>query len=149
TSVSLRGLTVPYGVTANGSNWSYDSLAGSPLNAPPEKELVISGDMIDFATGARADFRGGGTIQAMEVGPGIGGPRDVLTGSNVYAILPGYNPSAAPLDLDFILQRGDSIPEAGRSVFLSGISGLPAGTYTLLPPHYATLPGAFRVRLVP
>ena len=33
----------------------------------------------------------------------------------------------------------------GQRVYLSGILGLPAGYYTLLPAQYATLPGAYRV----
>jgi len=36
-------------------------------------------------------------------------------------------------------------PAVGESVYLSGIAGLPAGYYTLLPAGYATLPGAYRV----
>ncbi len=44
--------------------------------------------------------------------------------------------------------QGDTVPAAGSAVYLSGSPGLPAGYYTLLPAHYATLPGAFRVALV-
>src|SRR5262249_1962856 len=43
----------------------------------------------------------------------------------------------------------DATPTPGESVFLSGGGGLPAGFYTLLPAHYATLPGAYRLALVP
>src|SRR6202008_1467148 len=35
--------------------------------------------------------------------------------------------------------------QVGQAVYLSGIPGLPAGVYTLLPAKYATLPGAYRV----
>src|SRR5262249_6471603 len=35
TSVSLAGQTVPFGETANGSSWSYNSLTGQPLAALP------------------------------------------------------------------------------------------------------------------
>ena len=157
TSVSLAGQVVPFGRTANGTSWSYDSSNGQPLTAPPEKNLLVSGAAIDVAAGATLDVTGGGDIRAMEFVPGIGGTRDVLAnGSNVYAIIPGYDPAAAPLDLDFILpksilniaQPGDAVPLAGSRVFLSGAPGLPAGYYTLLPAHYATLPGAYRVSVV-
>ena len=149
TSVSLNGLTVPFGTTANETSWSYNSNFGQPLTAPPAKDIVVSGPSIDFAEGATLDISGGGVIQAMEFVPGIGGSRDVLAaGGDVYAIIPGYNPSAAPVDLEFIVQQRDLLPAAGQSVFLSGGNGLPAGMYTLLPPHYATLPGAYRVSLV-
>ncbi len=35
--------------------------------------------------------------------------------------------------------------QIGQAVYLSGVPGLPAGTYVLLPAKYATLPGAYRV----
>ena len=149
TSVSLNGQTVPFGQTANGSSWSYDSFTGQPLKAPPAKSLVVSGDAIDFASGATIDLSGGGDIQASEFVPGTGGTRDVLTGANVFAVIPGYNPAAAPIDLDFALQHHDALPTAGSTVFLSGEGGLAAGFYTLLPAHDATLPGAYRVTVVP
>ena len=149
TSVSLAGQTVPFGETANTTSWSYDSDTGQPLSAPPGKELVVSGAAIDVAAGATVDISGGGAIQSMEFVPGIGGTRDVLArNANVYAVIPGYNPLAAPLDLDFLVQQHDAVPEAGLNVYLSGEGGLPAGYYTLLPAHYATLPGAYRVALV-
>src|SRR6185437_11898591 len=78
-----------------------------------------------------------------------GGTRDVLANNpNVFAVIPGYNPKAAPVDPNFISQMGDSVPVAGSSVYLTGAPGLPAGYYTLLPAHYATLPGAYRVEVM-
>ena len=38
---------------------------------------------------------------------------------------------------------------AGASVYLSGVAGLPAGVYPLLPASYALLPGAFLVQAEP
>ncbi len=149
TSVSLNGAIVPYGQTADGANWSYNSLNGTPLAGPPEKSLFVNGASVTMAAGSTVDLGGGGDIQAMEFVPGTGGTRDVLAGPNVYAIVPGYNPAAAPVDLDFLANLGDSVPAAGSSVFLSGGPGLPAGIYTLLPAHYATLPGAYRVTVLP
>lgn len=148
TSISLAGTIVPYGQTANGTSWSYDSLSGRGLSAPPSKNLFVSGDAIEVAAGSTIDLGGGGDIQAIEFVPGTGGTRDVLKGAEVYAIIPGYNPAAAPIDFDFLLQQHDALPAAGAQIFLSGDSGLPAGSYTLLPAHYATLPGAFRVTAV-
>jgi hypothetical protein len=145
TSVSLSGQVVPFGQTANGASWSYDSLSGRGLIAPPGKKLVVSANAVQLSAGATIDLTGGGDIQAIEFVPGTGGSRDVLSGTNVYAIIPGYNPAAAPIDFDFLLQRYDALPAAGSQVFLSGAAGVPAGFYTLLPAHYATLPGALRV----
>ena len=114
TSVSLNGLTVPFGVTANETSWSYNSNFGRPLTAPPAKDIVVSGAAIDFAEGATLDISGGGAIQAMEFVPGIGGSRDVLAaGGDVYAIVPGYNPAASPIDLEFIVQQHDAASRGG------------------------------------
>ncbi|HKY19223.1 MAG TPA: filamentous hemagglutinin family protein [Rhizomicrobium sp.] len=149
TSVSLAGQNVPFGQTANGTSWSYGISTGRPLTAPPAKNLVVSSAAIDLTKGATIDLTGGGDIQATEFVPGTGGSRDVLAGNaNVYAVIPGYDPAAAPIDLDFAVQRRDALPGPGRTVVLSGAPGLPAGVYTLLPAHYATLPGAYRVALV-
>ncbi|MBW8810460.1 MAG: hypothetical protein JF591_16945, partial [Lysobacter sp.] len=149
TSVSLNGQTVPFGQTANGASWSYDSSSGRPIARPPAKDLMVSGAAINLNSGAIIDLSGGGDLQAVEFVPGTGGTRDVLASGSVYAIIPGYNPAAAPMDLDFLLQRHDTLPAVGKTVYLSGLSGLPAGFYTLLPAHYATLPGAYRVAVVP
>ena len=150
TSVSLAGEIVPFGQTANGASWSYNSSSGSALSALPSKNLVVTANAIQVGAGATVDLTGGGDVQAIEFVPGTGGARDVLSGSNVYAIIPGYDPAAAPIDLDFLVQRhAKPLPAAGARVFLSGAPGLPAGFYTLLPAHYATLPGALRVSVSP
>jgi hypothetical protein len=90
--------------------------------------------------------------------------------SQVYAIVPlSENPSLAPSDLDFLTYAssdispllgttaaanpgtgfGNPAPPMGLSITLSGASGVPDGTYTLLPAAYATLPGAYRVVVLP
>src|SRR5262249_34063160 len=40
---------------------------------------------------------------------------------------------------------GDNVPLPGTQITLDGGGGIPAGSYTLYPAHYATLPGAMRV----
>ncbi|WP_326489800.1 filamentous haemagglutinin family protein [Paraburkholderia sp. ZP32-5] len=86
-------------------------------------------------------------------------------GGNVYAILPGAQAPVAAYDPVFAQTVQPSTNSAGattttdsmgigsaalnsavgESVYLSGVPGLPAGNYTLLPAKYATLPGAYRV----
>jgi filamentous hemagglutinin family protein len=149
TSVSLNGLIVPFGQTTDGKNLSYDSNVGLPLAQAPQKSISINSSAIDLQSGATVDLRGGGDIQASEFVQGTGGTRDVLANNpNVFAIIPGYNPKAAPVDPNFVTDQGDTVPVAGSAVYLSGSPGLPAGYYTLLPSHYATLPGAYRVEVV-
>ena len=80
--------------------------------------------------------------------------------SQVYAIVPlGENPSISPSDLDFATyaspaanpgtEFGNPTPAMGLSIILNGAKGMADGTYTLLPAYYATLPGAYRVVIVP
>lgn len=167
TSVSLDGAIIPYGTTVDGTNWQYQIYSPgnvtqtSPnLTAPPGKTISINGLTVTLA-GATIDLSGGGDLQAQEWVAGTGGSRNLLLQTNtsyasgatpiqvplfpdgrqIYAILPGYNASGAPYDPEFA-QPGTAV---GQSVYLSGAPGLPAGTYTLLPAQYATLPGAFRV----
>ncbi|GGF44197.1 hypothetical protein GCM10011611_58280 [Aliidongia dinghuensis] len=79
---------------------------------------------------------------------------------NVYAIVPGYQAPVAAYDPVYAQQpdpanqgrttslgvgQAGSGDLVGKAVYLAGVPGLPAGTYTLLPAKYATLPGAFRV----
>lgn len=157
TSVSGRGLLLPYGRVENGQAWYYrngpDIRGSSPdtlIGAPPSKRLILNGGTVDFASGAAIDLAGGGDLMAAEFVPGTGGSRDILAGSataGVYAIVPGYAGGAAPADPD---AWGASKPlAAGDSVYLQGVPGLAAGTYTLLPARYALLPGAFRITAQP
>ena len=72
-----------------------------------------------------------------------------------YAILPGYTAQYAPYAPNNTgansRQLGGDVGyvstslKTGDQIFLEGISGLAAGTYTLLPRRYALLPGAFLV----
>ncbi|MBN3724062.1 filamentous haemagglutinin family protein [Burkholderia sp. Ac-20379] len=87
-------------------------------------------------------------------------------GSNVYAIVPGaqspvaaYDPvyaqgtqpstnangTASTTTATLGVGQAGTGDVVGKSVYLSGVPGLPAGYYTLLPAKYATLPGAYRV----
>ncbi|NID14909.1 filamentous haemagglutinin family protein [Luteibacter yeojuensis] len=151
TSVSLDGLTVPYGNTVDGVEWHYalrTNTAAPLIDAPPAKQVDIQGDAVALDAGATIDLDGGGGLQAAEFVPGTGGTRDLLAtapnGAAVYAILPGYHGAIAPNDLAMDA-NGVAQPGVGRQVYLSGVPGLSAGYYTLLPAQYATLPGAMRI----
>jgi filamentous hemagglutinin family protein len=157
TSVSLADTTVPYGATSDGTNWYYNANL-NPLSAPPSKGLILSGSTVTRSDGSTIDLRGGGDLQAMEWIQGKGGTRDVLastSGQAVYALVPSRSDPLAAYDLHFATARsadngatitaGDSIPLPGQQITIDGGGGIPAGTYTLYPAHYATLPGAMRV----
>lgn len=158
TSVSLADTTVPYGATSDGTDWYYNANL-NPLAQPPSKGLILAGSNVTRADGSTIDLRGGGDIQAMEWIAGKGGSRDSLTttpsGQIVYALLPSQINPIAAYDIHFATARsadagktvttGDTIPLAGTQITIDGGNGIPAGTYTLYPAHYATLPGAMRV----
>lgn len=153
TSVSLAGTLVPYGNTQDGTNWYYNSTL-APLAQLPGKALVLSGSNITVAAQSTVNLSGGGDVQASEFVPGTGGSTDTLAtrsgGPTVYAILPSTNNAIAAFDVGFTAaqsatQGGDPYPLAGTQITIAGGNGIPAGTYTLYPGHYATLPGALRV----
>ncbi|MBC9980744.1 filamentous haemagglutinin family protein [Bradyrhizobium campsiandrae] len=90
-------------------------------------------------------------------------------GQTVYALVPSSTSAVAAFDIHITaasspnaagqsgkkftlpggqvlyLQSGDVYPLAGTQISVNGGNGIPAGTYTLFPAHYATLPGAMRV----
>ncbi|MBV9235522.1 MAG: hypothetical protein JOZ94_06785, partial [Xanthobacteraceae bacterium] len=84
-------------------------------------------------------------------------------GRQVYALVPNYQAAVAAYNPNFagypslsglgisgvnsstgVTSYGNAIAP-GQSVTIAPGSGIPAGTYTLLPGMYATLPGAYRV----
>ncbi|MCK9917090.1 filamentous hemagglutinin family protein [Microbacteriaceae bacterium K1510] len=142
TSVSANGVTIPYGTTTDGTDWTDN---GTLLNGPPSKLVVLGGIKVETQAGAVIDGRGGGEVYATEFVPGTGGSRNVLTTTTqtVYALVPSYNSSLAAYDPSFT-----TTVSAGQTVTIPGGNGIPAGTYTLLPAQYATVPGAYRVVVV-
>jgi len=59
--------------------------------------------------------------------------------ASYYAVIPGYQFNYAPTGY------ADASIGIGSRITLSGGSGLPAGTYTLLPASYASQPGAYLI----
>lgn len=150
TSVSAAGELIPYGSTQNGSAWVYSnsSLSASSVTAPPSKSVSVTTPTLTQAQGAAIDASGGGDLYAYEFVAGPGGSRDVLDPASAvysYAILPSLHSAFAPIDHQYGL--GASV-KLGDSMYLSGIPGLAAGSYALLPARYALLPGAYAIQAV-
>jgi len=168
TSVSGKGLNVPYGETTDLTEYYFKPNANSALTAAPVGELHLDGGSINVGAGATIDGQGGGDLFALEFVSGTGGSRDVLSrvnadsfsatnglqyadGRQVYAIVPvakageiaAYDPI---FSADYGSGTGDLYgSHAGRTVWLDGGNGVAAGEYLLLPAHYALLPGAMRL----
>ncbi|WP_455153258.1 filamentous haemagglutinin family protein [Bradyrhizobium cenepequi] len=165
TSVSMAGMTIPYGGTIDGVTYSYNGASVRPIaltnygNAGNWSGIVLDGQSVNVAKGAILDLSGGGALSGAGFVSGRGGSVNVLTtplvnanpatplskaGDKVYAIVPGYASSYAPV----APENGAGDPVIGQQVTIpAGVPGLPAGTYTLLPSNYALLPGAYRVEL--
>ncbi len=152
TSVSGAGQLVPFGTTFSGADWLYpvDSI-NLVYDQPPEKKLVLSAPKVTLAKGSTVDVAGGGDLLAYEFQKGLSGDNDYLQladdqisyGRNGgFAILPSLGSALAPYDP---FQSASFTEGVGSQIYLSGTGKLAAGFYTLLPSHYALLPGAFLV----
>ena len=139
TSVSANGLTIPYGVTANGSQWTYSPAPGytDVLTQPPTKQIALNGSQVSVDSGAKVDLSGGGDLYAYEFIAGEGGSVDVLDqaslGSNAraantpvysYAILPSLGSNFAPIDAQY---AQNSAVGPNQTLYISGVPGLAAG----------------------
>jgi filamentous hemagglutinin len=160
-SVSGEGMTVPFGRLQGGQNWLYPWGGDFKLvfdDAPPDKVITLDGRTVEIAAGSVVDVSGGGDLYAFEFVPGPGGSSDyldpldprVLSGEIDYqekfAILPGLTGRYAPYDHNEFPASG---LKAGDNIYLAGYGDLPEGEYTLLPAHYALLPGAYLVTAEP
>jgi filamentous hemagglutinin family protein len=149
TSVSADGQRIPFGRTElSGRDYAYvlDSASTLIFDAPPEKRVSLSAPEVTVAAGATVDLSGGGDLYAYEFIAGPGGSRDVLDPANAsgtFAIVPMLGAGYAPYDHQYY--RGVEGVQVGDVVYLSGIAGLAAGYYTLMPARYALLPGAWLV----
>ena len=159
TSVAGSGV-VPFGNVINGSvpsasTWEFGGTTtfslvqssigggGLPERPLPGKAIISNAQIINADSGSVQDLSGGGSLLAFEFTPGKGGSKDVLDSTTTFAINPNFQGSVAPIDSNY----GSVGLKPGDSVYLSGMSGLPAGTYTLLPAHYALLPGGYSVTM--
>ncbi|WP_447774091.1 filamentous haemagglutinin family protein [Variovorax boronicumulans] len=161
TSVSADGLTMPYGGTSDGVNYTYRGTPVSLRGVDGAGTISISARNTLVEDHAVLDLSGGGDLRGVGFVSGRGGSTDARMyplmqvgsqgftlpglGSNpVYAIAPGYASAYAPAE------GGAAVdPRIGQQITIGAndIPGLAAGTYTLLPSSYALLPGAFRVEI--
>ncbi len=163
TSISADGATIPYGQTQlGGGQWVYDSIGSGTtvqqnVTGTPARSLQLQAPRVDIQKNATIDLNGGGNTYAYEWVPGTGGTKDALSAdpatggiSGLYAIVPSLGSSYAPYDPEEsggTTKAGASIYQPGASVYLSAGSGVAAGTYALMPPRFALLPGAFLVQV--
>ncbi len=148
-SVSGAGTEIPYGETELGATqWDYvTSLGTQTITGVPTKQVTLSAPNITIQSSATVDLQGGGDLYAYEWVPGTGGTADALavgTVPGLYAIVPTMAGQAAPYDPEESVGSNPTL-----TVYLTGMPGLAAGFYALLPPRYALLPGADLVQMEP
>ena len=141
TSGSLQGAVVPFGTVDTTG-------AFSGYNQPglgPTKSVLLQASKVSVEKGAVIDVSGGGDLLGWEFVPGNGGSQDYLSSSGGFAVLPSLGAGPAPLGGSPALQdprlTTPGSPYYHAVVHLQGVPGLPDGDYTLLPAHYALLPG--------
>ncbi|ETK19758.1 filamentous haemagglutinin family protein [Pseudomonas sp. FH1] len=170
TSVSAKGLVLPYGGTTDGQIYQYNGKTvtflgqGGKLNANAGLSVgvIMGGQSVAVLPDATLDLSGGGELLGAGFVSGRGGSTDarynplVQFGANggfvlpglatnpIYAIVPGAQPGYAP-----VAPEGGAVdPLIGQQITIgAGVPGLAAGTYTLMPSTYALMPGAFRVEI--
>ncbi|MCB5190616.1 filamentous hemagglutinin family protein [Methylobacillus arboreus] len=144
TSTSAAGLSIPYGTTMQGgTDWNLPNSYG---DTPEEKRISYTSKEVNLESGAVIDISGGGDTFAFEWIQGIGGSTDILAQSGIYAIHPAIGSDYAPFDYDYTT---GTAPKIGQAVYISGMPGLAAGYYTLLPARYALLEGAYMLQMNP
>ncbi|NBF02221.1 filamentous hemagglutinin N-terminal domain-containing protein [Pseudomonas sp. Fl5BN2] len=170
TSVSGKGLVLPYGGTVDGQIYKYNGKTVSFLgqgslvneNSDLHVGVILGGRSVKVLPDATVDLSGGGELLGAGFVSGRGGSTDarysplVQIGANgsfilpglgsnpIYAIVPGVQPGYAP-----VAPEGGAVdPLIGQQISIgAGVPGLAAGTYTLMPSTYALMPGAFRVEI--
>jgi filamentous hemagglutinin len=165
TSTSLGGAIVPFGRTLTGGDFFGYHVAGQA----PTLSVKLDAGKVDVQAGALIDVSGGGDLLGYSFTPGNAGSTDVLdfrrdaSGTVVarngvpmgapslgvdrpapFAIVPGLG--AAPLPVGPTDELRDPRLKVGDQIWLHGVSGLADGVYTLLPAHYALLPGGLLVQ---
>jgi hypothetical protein len=165
----LNGTSWTYAAPSGHDPTSY--LIGSSSGVSvQQKGISLNTPMLDARAGSTIDLAGGGDVVATEFVPGPGGSYDMSlnfpytssTGSNpspnarnpFFALVPSRGAAPPAYDpqtyQDLTLQGGlPSLSSAafqfGQTITIGSGSAIPAGTYTILPPRYALLPGAFAV----
>lgn len=151
TSVSGEGLTIPFGRGSANQFWLYpinnQGSSNLSIDTPPEKHITLSAKNLSLNSGATVNLSGGGDLYAYEFLPGPGGSNDLLdtsasTYAGSFAVIPGVQSILTPYDP---LEFNASGLHIGDSIQLGAAQGLAAGTYTILPAHYALLPGAYLI----
>lgn len=151
-----KALVLPYGYSPDGTVWIDPRGVDITAGGLPEKSITLSGGNLVQEAGSSIDLRGGGDLYADRWVSGLGGPVDILTNTNSFAVVPSYGAHYAPYaayngstSASNLIQGASGYTNGtlavGDKIYLEGSKTLAAGYYTLLPARYALLPGAVLV----
>jgi filamentous hemagglutinin len=141
TTVSGTGQNIPFGMTMSAGE-VFNPGDGKTRNLV-EKEISINAPDTKLGEGATLDLSGGGELFAYEwISGGVGGTQDILARPDTYALIPTMNSEYAATDRLY----NNGTAGIGQTIYITGVAGVPTGTYTLLPARYALVPGAFVVQ---
>ncbi|KQT33937.1 filamentous haemagglutinin family protein [Methylophilus sp. Leaf414] len=141
TTVSGTGQNIPFGMTMSAGE-VFNPGDGKTRNLV-EKEISINAPDTKLGEGATIDLSGGGELFAYEwISGGVGGTQDILAQPDTYALIPTMTSDYAATDR--LYNNGSA--GIGQTIYITGVDGVPTGTYTLLPARYALVPGAFVVQ---
>ena len=151
--LSGAGVTIPYGIIINGTQWIDPTGVDIASVGLPSKGVNLSALSVNTLGGSSIDLRGGGELAAFQWISGLKGTRDIAgPSSGSYAILPSFGSEFIPVANFADRSRTGGDPgylstslAIGDRITLAGGAGLAAGTYTLLPARYALFPGGFLI----
>jgi filamentous hemagglutinin family protein len=151
--LSGAGVTIPYGIIINGTQWIDPTGVDIASVGLPSKGVNLSALSVNTLGGSSIDLRGGGELAAFQWISGLKGTRDIAgPSSRSYAILPSFGSEFIPVANFANRSRTGGDPgylsaslAIGDRITLAGGGGLTAGTYTLLPARYALFPGGFLI----
>jgi filamentous hemagglutinin family protein len=147
------GVTIPYGIIINGTQWIDPTGVDIASVGLPTKAVNLSALSVTTLGGSSIDLRGGGELAAFQWISGLKGTRDIASpSSGSYAILPTFGSEFIPVANFADRSRTGDDPgylstslAIGDRIRIAGGSGLAAGTYLLLPARYALFPGGFLI----
>ena len=122
---------------STGTFWSNPNDSTDILTGAPQESITLSGAEVITRSGSTIDASGGGSVFVYQFLPDVEGTVNPLLGK--YVIVPG-----ADYSIPASQASGYGL-QVGEAVYLSGVTGLKDGVYTLLPMQYAFLPGAMVV----
>ncbi len=128
----------------------------------PAKSISLNATMLLAQSGSTISVAGGGDVLGIGFVQGPGGsydwsqnfPVSSSTRNPFFALVPALGTATAPYDAQIysnlvlnpaLTSQPGALFQMGQTITIGAGSALPAGTYTILPPRYALLPGAYAV----